>query len=243
MVDESSHAPANFKGVMVSGTFTDLQQHRAALIKAIDAQELKSVVMENDSAKPDVDVLGSSLQMVHKASAYVGVISHKYGQIPECPERNPDRLSLTELEFNEAQRLERPVLIFIMGDDHDVKLGDVEREPEKINKLAAFRENAKRMSPDSPVHRVYKVFNSLPEFEVAATHSIAELRRHLDMQDARLTPEPPDTDPNKPVPIPAPPAFYAEPPYIGSHEFVGRKAQLEILNDWAAPALALRSPL
>ena len=138
MVEESSHAPASYKGVMVSSTFTDLKQHRAALIRAIDGQELKPVVMENDSARPDVDVLGSSLQMVQKASAYVGVISHKYGQIPEDPNRNPDGLSLTELEFNEAQRLDRPVLIFIMGDDHAVKRADVEKDPEKIKKLEAF---------------------------------------------------------------------------------------------------------
>ena len=138
MVEESSHAPASYKGVMVSSTFTDLKQHRAALLRAIDGQELKPVVMENDSAKPDVDVLGSSLRMVQKASAYVGVISHKYGQIPEDPNRNPDGLSLTELEFNEAQRLDRPVLIFIMGDDHAVKRADVEKDPEKIKKLEAF---------------------------------------------------------------------------------------------------------
>jgi hypothetical protein len=37
-------------------------------------------------------------------------------------------------------------------------------------------------------------------------------------------------------PIPRPPSFYAEPPYIGSHKFVGRKAQLKILSDWASPA-------
>jgi hypothetical protein len=36
--------------------------------------------------------------------------------------------------------------------------------------------------------------------------------------------------------IPRPPAFYAEPAYIGSHNFVGRKAQLDTLNDWASPA-------
>jgi hypothetical protein len=38
------------------------------------------------------------------------------------------------------------------------------------------------------------------------------------------------------APIPRPPAFYAEPAYIGSHNFVGRKAQLATLNDWASPA-------
>jgi hypothetical protein len=37
-------------------------------------------------------------------------------------------------------------------------------------------------------------------------------------------------------PIPKPPEFYAEPRYIGSHKFVGREAQLDVLSDWADPA-------
>src|SRR5258708_40210166 len=105
MTKEEVPAPTLYRGVMVSSTFTDLAQHRAALIRAIDAQELKPIVMENDSAKADIDVLDSSLLMVQKASAYIGVISYKYGQIPECPRRNPDGLSLTELEFNKAVKL------------------------------------------------------------------------------------------------------------------------------------------
>jgi HEAT repeat protein len=180
MKNDNLPDPVHYKGVMVSSTFTDLIQHRTALIKAISGQELKPVVMENDSAKPDLDVIDSSFQMVRDASAYVGVVSHKYGQIPESSDRNLDRLSLTELEFNEARRLGRPVLLFIMGDDHDVKPGDVEKDPEKIRKLETFRENAKRVKPGSSVHRVYKVFNSLREFEVAANQSIASLRRYLD---------------------------------------------------------------
>jgi hypothetical protein len=36
--------------------------------------------------------------------------------------------------------------------------------------------------------------------------------------------------------IPTPPTFYARPPYIGSHPFVGRASQLETLMDWASPA-------
>ena len=40
----------------------------------------------------------------------------------------------------------------------------------------------------------------------------------------------------EPSPIPTPPAFYAEPDYIGSHQFVGRARELEELSDWAKPA-------
>lgn len=226
---------------MVSSTFTDLEQHRAALIKAINGEGLTAVAMENDSAKPDVDVIDSSLQMVRDASAYIGVISRKYGQTPLCPKRNPRKLSITELEFNEAQRLERPILLFIMGDNHLVREADVETDTAKRKKLNAFRERAKQMKPDSPVHRVYATFDGLEEFTSKAIHAVAALRRYLDEkgtpstqpQTAAPTPLPSAAAPD---PIPTPPAFYAEPPYIGSHRFVGRQAQLDVLNDWAVPA-------
>jgi hypothetical protein len=213
---------------MISSTFTDLEQHRAALIDAIKGQGLAAVAMESDTAKPDVDIIDSSLRMVRDASAYIGVISRKYGQTPEDPNRNPDKLSITELEFNEAQRLGRPVLLFIMRPTHPLIEADVELDDGNRQKLNAFRERAKQMKPGSPVHRVYATFDSLEEFSKKAIHAAANLRRHL---DAVSTPAPTAADP-----IPAPPAFYAEPAYIGSHNFVGRQAQLDVLNDWAVPA-------
>jgi len=53
-----------------------------------------------------------------------------------------------------------------------------------------------------------------------------KFRREL---DTIQKPAPPDSS----LP-PAPPQFYAEPPYIGSHKFVGRSAQLETLSEWAS---------
>lgn len=221
---------------MVSSTFTDLQEHRAALIAAINAHKLHANVMENDAARL-VNVIESSLQMVRDSHAYIGVISLKYGQTPECPTRNPNKLSITELEFNEAQRLGRPILLFIMGDDHSVKKADIEKDPEKEEKLNAFRERAKRHSPGSNVNRVYAVFNSLEEFKDKLGSSLAELKMHLDsgVSDTGDTPE--DESPNdKNETIPKPPALYAAPDYIGSHKFVGRAAELQVLTDWAKPA-------
>src|ERR1035437_8617346 len=83
---------------------------------------------------------------------------------------------------------------------------------------------------DSQVHRVYATFDSLEEFKEKATPAVADLRRYLDDQG---TPAP---EPRPDDPIPAPPDFYAEPAYIGSHQFVGRQAQLDVLSDWAVPA-------
>ena len=36
--------------------------------------------------------------------------------------------------------------------------------------------------------------------------------------------------------IPIPSAFYAVPDYIGRHKFIGRRAQLQLLSDWAKPS-------
>jgi len=223
---------------MVSSTFTDLEEHRAALISAINGEDLHEVAMENSSAKP-IDVIESSIQMVRDGSAYIGVISHKYGQIPSCSRRNPQQLSLTELEFNEAQRLKRPILLFIMGDKHHVLPADVETDPTKREKLISFRERAKQMEPVSPVHRVYDTFNSVEAFSRKAIHAIASLRRYLDEKNVSTIHSPSTgTEPTKFTgdPIPLPPAFYAEPPYIGSHTFVGRQTQLDTLSEWATPA-------
>ena len=235
MAKENIHTPASYQGVMVSSTFTDLKEHRAELMKALRKEELFPIGMEDYVPTPDDDLISSSLNMVRKGSAYVGLISHRCGQVPECADRNPHAYSITRLEFEEGQTLGLPTLVFIMGKDHPVKASDVETDLEKIKKLEAYRERAKE-------GRIYVVFDSLEDFTRQAIHAAASLRRYLAEQPEPATTPPgaappaPDIAQREPDPIPTPPAFYAEPAYIGSHEFVGRRAQLETLSDWAAPA-------
>jgi len=227
-------ASRQYQGVMVSSTFTDSVQHRTILMEALRKEELFAIGMEEYVSKPGDDVISSSLNMVRKSSAYIGLISHSYGQVPECPTRNSSGYSVTRIEFEEAKRLDLPTLIFVMGDEHPVKKCNVETDPEKIKKLEAFRETAK-------AGRIYIVFNSIEDFTSKAIHTAASLRRYIEDKDTPST-QPQFTTPpsahakEKSDPIPTPPDFYAEPPYIGSHKFVGRYAQLEILSDWATPS-------
>ncbi len=107
------------------------------------------------------------------------MIGHKYGQTPHDPTRNPDRLSVTELEFNEARRLGRPILLFVMGDDHAVKKADVEQDPDKLPKLTAFREQAKRTDPVSEATRIYESFASKEELATKAAIAIGRLAQVL----------------------------------------------------------------
>ncbi len=223
MARENNPVPASFKGVMVSSTFKDLEKHRKALMEALQKEKLVPIGMEDYVVKPDDDVISSSLNMVHESSAYIGLISHRCGDIPECSERNPDSYSITRLEFEEAQKLGLPTIIFVMGDKHPGTREDFEVDPEKVKKLEAFRKRAKE-------GRIYVKFDSLEKFTNEAIHAVGELRRYLDEQAAPVTKE------TESDPIPTPPEFYAEPPYIGSHKFLGRQAQLDTLNDWATPA-------
>ena len=176
MPNETSITPRAFKGVMVSSTFKDLMELRAALIKIVDGAEFKSVVMENDSAKSDVDIIDSSLRMVTEASVYIGIVSKKLGQTPKCPIRNPNKLSITELEFNRAVELDRPILLFLMGDGYLVRESEIELKSGNRKKLEAFRKRAKKMGLDSEVSRVYAEFNSLDEFKEQAAKAISDLR-------------------------------------------------------------------
>jgi hypothetical protein len=229
-----STKPRSIQQAMVSSTFTDLKEHRAALIKALIEHGLHPNVMEYDSAKPVGDVIDSSLQMVRDSAAYILVISRKYGQTPECSTRNPNKLSITELEFNEAQQLNRPTLLYIMGDEHDIKIADIELDAAKKEKLDAFRERAKQ-DPVSKVNRVYAVFESLEQFKAQLPASLHDLCNHLDQQEAPAEIKASSSDLSDSQ-LPAPPAFYAAPDYIGRTTFIGRQAQLRLLNSWAQAA-------
>src|SRR4051794_13611879 len=105
---------------MLSSTFTDLQEHRREVREVIGKLGFKPEDMESHGAHAEGNVIESSLQMVRDSAAYVGIISHRYGQVPVDPKLNPSGLSITELEFSEAMRLKRPILLFIMGDKHPV---------------------------------------------------------------------------------------------------------------------------
>lgn len=232
MSNEKIFSPVQYKGVMVSSTFADLETHRQELMKALRKEELVAIGMEDYVPVPGDDIISSSLGMVRKGSAYIGLISRRYGQIIEDPDRNPDLYSVSRLEFEEAQRLRLPTLIFVMGENHPVTESGVELDAEKREKLKEYRELAKE-------GRIYVEFDSLEDFNSKAIHAVARLGRYLREQDAaspNVDPPPSSKAGQEANPIPSPPAFYAEPPYIGSHNFVGRKAELDRLSDWASPA-------
>jgi tetratricopeptide (TPR) repeat protein len=223
-----------FRAIMLSSTFTDLQEHRRQVRDVILKLGFKPEDMESHGAHAEGNVIESSLQMVRDSVAYVGVITHKYGQTPGDPELNEFGLSITELEFNEAMRLNRPILLFIMGHKHPVTVADVETDPDKKEKLRVFRERAKRMREGSEVERVYEVFEDQAQFVARAATAIGRLIRHLDTGTGKEAEPAAATETD--ALLPRPPELAALPKYLGSHDFVGRDDELRTLNDWCGEA-------
>ncbi len=169
----------SFQGIMVSSTFTDLIEHRESVRKAIEKLGFHPVSMEGSGANATGNVIETSLKMVGQSVAYIGVLTHRYGQTPEDVKRNPEGLSITELEFDEAMRLGLPILIFIMADDHKLTVADFEGDPAKRAKLEAFKAKAKRMHSDGKVERIWEAFSSPEDFAVKAAIAVGNLVKEL----------------------------------------------------------------
>ena len=171
-----------------------------------------------------------SLEMVDKADIYIGIYAWRYGWVPTFD--NPEKISVTEMEFNRAlarkQRGElKEILVFVMHDDHPIRASDKEDGEEAQRKLKEFKQRASE-------GRVMLTFESSQELRGQIIQSLAAFKRNNETRPQEDdAPAPTAVAVNS---IPTPPAFYAEPDYIGSHRFVGRESQLQDISDWAKAA-------
>ncbi|MCA9903486.1 MAG: DUF4062 domain-containing protein, partial [Anaerolineae bacterium] len=140
--------------VMISSTARDLPEHRKEVMDAILRLGMHPVAMEHLPAKSE-DAIDASLAMVDTAEIYVGIFAHRYGYIPDSP-KNPERLSITELELQRAVARDIPRLIFVIGDEHEISAKMLETNPEGAAKLLQLRERLTKSY-------VVKFFNSPKE--------------------------------------------------------------------------------
>lgn len=118
--------------IYVSSTFEDLREHRARLSEALRKLGHTDVAMEHyvaESRRP----LARCLADVRASDLYVGVFAGRYGYVPQGSER-----SITEHEFREAERSERPVLCFLSDGAEDERLAALKREIEEHYLIARF---------------------------------------------------------------------------------------------------------
>ena len=123
--------------VFVSSTFTDMQVYRRKVQDALTQLEAVVRGMEQFGSKPGSPV-EECLAVVQSCQLYVGVFGMRYGSVPDGHDK-----SMTHIEYDEAQRLGLPSLIYILNEDHPIPAKDVETGP-GAEKLQELKEQIKK---------------------------------------------------------------------------------------------------
>jgi tetratricopeptide (TPR) repeat protein len=101
------------KSVFISSTSLDLKEHRSLVDAAIRRLDQRPVNMDFFGSQPG-GAAGVSLREVAKSDIYIGIIAWRYGYIPPGMSK-----SVTEMEYDEAVRLHKPRLLYIIKPDYD----------------------------------------------------------------------------------------------------------------------------
>lgn len=99
--------------IYLSSTFADLQDCRQRVYRALARLRHTVRAMEDYVARDDRPV-DACLKDVSECDLYVGLFAHRYGYVVDDPVRNPERLSVTELELRKAQELGKKCLVFLL---------------------------------------------------------------------------------------------------------------------------------
>jgi tetratricopeptide (TPR) repeat protein len=122
--------------VYVSSTVADLTAERKAVIDWLVAAGHQPV----HSYKPNSEtVRDSCLDDVDGCELYVLILGHRYGFQPE--DANPEKLSITQLEFRRANG--KPRVALLRTSIPNIALSDV-ANPERLKLVQSFREEVQR---------------------------------------------------------------------------------------------------
>jgi hypothetical protein len=120
--------------VYLSSTFTDLERHRAILGLALRKAGYDVVMMEEYVAR-DQPVEFACQGDVVECDVYVGIFAWRYGHIPN--DNNPERLSVTEMEYAAASAKPMTRLTFLLKDKARWSKARMDPDPARITSLRA----------------------------------------------------------------------------------------------------------
>src|SRR3990172_9182352 len=101
--------------VFVSSTMTDLAAEREAVESSIASLGPFEAVLAESLPASERSSRQVCLEEIGEADAVVLILGRRYGSIPA--QENPEQLSVTHLEFREARRLKKPILVFLRPSD------------------------------------------------------------------------------------------------------------------------------
>ena len=208
--------------VMISSTAMDLPDHRRGLRDGCERAGFEPKMMETLPALA-ANAVKASLRLVEKSDVYVGVFAWRYGYVPDGHD-----ISITEMEYNRAVELNKPVLIFFSHDDHPITARDVETGPGAA-KLKALKDQIGKK-------HVAAYFKSPGDLKGDVLGALTTLRDELDAAGEGNAAARAAEKLHRKTSIPEPPEPYIAHPYtlLQLRDLVGRQAELNALTDWVA---------
>ncbi len=107
---KTEFSPPLFR-IFVSSTYIDLIEYRKAAEKAINDQRQKYEGMEYMGAM-DKEPTQACLDLVEQCDLFIGIYAWRYGTVP-----NGAEFSITEQEYQHAQKLRKPCLCYFVEED------------------------------------------------------------------------------------------------------------------------------
>jgi len=152
--------------VFVGSTFADLQLYRRAVRDAL--AQLEAIVrgMEHFGSKPGRP-MDECLRIVESCKVYIGIFGMRYGSIPDDSDR-----SMTHLEYDEAQRLELPSLIYIIDEENQPILPKHVETGAGAEKLRTLKEQMKK-------RHVTSFFTTPEDIRARILHDMPELLKEI----------------------------------------------------------------
>jgi O-acetyl-ADP-ribose deacetylase (regulator of RNase III) len=133
-VPVAGHTPKP-PAVFVSSTYKDLFEHRTKVREMIAKCDFFFRGMEFFGADPDrLPPASVIVEAVRNADIYVGIFGVRYGSIDSAT-----GLSMTELEFREAETGKKPMLLYVIHQDAPVAVSDIEPDPDGQRRLATLK--------------------------------------------------------------------------------------------------------
>ena len=102
------------KSVYISSTYDDLKDHRRAVADVLRSCGYNVEAMEKYAARDDRPKAACEAD-ASSCDIYVGIFGWRYGHVPE--EDNPEKRSITELEYGAALQAQKPRLVFLLSAD------------------------------------------------------------------------------------------------------------------------------
>ena len=154
--------------VYLSSTLKDLEAERAAVRDVLGGD---CAVKQSYDASEET-LVQSCLNDVAACDLYIGILGLRYGYVPDDGLRNPEKLSITELEYRQAREQGIPRLVFLKDRGAiTFDLTDAGTSEHPMHRVLAFRKHV----ADGAEQRAAQ-FSTPEGLKVAVVKAVAEFK-------------------------------------------------------------------